>query len=273
LIIPTPELEFGAAEAKRVADYVRAGGNAVLLLSPALREDQRVRPTGLEPVLELASVSVGKNLVLESDESARLPRGAGELFFAKLSPHPVTRGVLHEDDKLSSKVLVVQARSVNAGKDAQVLLESSDRAVAIDDLRPLSDPSLRPTLAAQVTPQRYGLAAAAELPKPPGTATSHGPRLFISGASNLAWNRNFQDPSLYGNRRLIENAVSWVATRPAMVSVPEKPEREVGVSLSEDSLSEVMRYVLLYMPGSAALVGAFVLLRRRNAEKQSRKEG
>ena len=74
-----------------------------------------------------------------------------------------------------------------------------------------------------------------------------------------------------GNRRLIENAISWAAARPSMISVPEKPEREVGLSLSEESLGEVLRYVLLYMPLSAGLIGAFVLLRRRNLERQSRR--
>jgi len=56
-----------------------------------------------------------------------------------------------------------------------------------------------------------------------------------------------------------------------MISVPEKPEREVGLSLSEESLGELMRYVLLYMPGAAGLLGGFVLLRRRNLERQSRR--
>ena len=53
--------------------------------------------------------------------------------------------------------------------------------------------------------------------------------------------------------------------------MPEKPEREVGLSLSEESLGEVMRYVLLYMPGAAGLLGAFVLLRRRSLERASRR--
>jgi hypothetical protein len=77
---------------------------------------------------------------------------------------------------------------------------------------------------------------------------------------------------LYGNRRLIENAISWAAARPSMLSVPEKPEREVGLSLSEESLGEVMRYVLLYMPAATGLIGGFVLLRRRSLERQSRRD-
>jgi len=269
VVVPTPELEFGSDDAKRLADYVRAGGSALLLLGPTLGDTPQVRGTGLEPVLELAGVTLGRDVVFEQDEAERLPRGSGELFFAKLRPHPITRGVLHEDDKLSSRVLVVQARSLEASGPATLLLESSSQALALKSLRGLND-AARPSDAGEsMGPKSFGLAAARELPAPPGSKAAHV-RLFVSGASNLAWNRNFQDPSLYGNRRLIENAISWAAARPSMLSVPEKPEREVGLSLSEESLGEVLRYVLLYMPGAAGLLGAFVLLRRRNLERQSR---
>jgi outer membrane protein OmpA-like peptidoglycan-associated protein len=270
VVVPTPELEFGTDEAKRLADYVRGGGSALLLLGPTLGDSPQVRGTGLEPVLEQAGVALERNVVFEQDEAMRLPRGSGELFFAKLRAHPITRGVLHDDDKLSSRVLVVQARALSVNSGAALLLESSDQAVALKDLRPL-DGSGRPNdVTAGAQHQTFGLAAARELPLAAGSKAAHGARLFVTGASNLAWNRNFQDPSLYGNRRLIENAVSWAAARPSMISVPEKPEREVGLSLSEESLGEVLRYVLLYMPASAGLIAAFVLLRRRNLERQSR---
>jgi hypothetical protein len=271
VLVPTPELEFSSDEAKRLADYVRGGGSALLLLGPTLGDAPQVRGSGLEPVLELAGVSLGRDVVFEQDAAARLPRGSGELFFAKLRPHAITRGVLHEDDKLSSRVLVVQARSVTPNGGATLLMESSDQAFALQDLRELETASGSPSLA-HVEHKSFGLAAARELPAAEGSKAPHGPRLFVSGANNLAWNRNFQDPSLYGNRRLIENAISWAAARPSMISVPEKPEREVGLSLSEESLGEVLRYVLLYMPLAAGLIGGFVLLRRRNLERQSRRE-
>jgi gliding motility-associatede transport system auxiliary component len=270
VVVPTPELEFGTEDAKRLADYVRAGGSALLLLGPTLGDSPQVRGTGLEPVLELAGVSLGRDVVFEQDQAERLPRGAGELFFAKLRPHPITRGVLHEDDKLSSRVLVVQARSLEVNGGATVLMESSSQAVALKSLRGLDGAAGPQNADEHIGPKSFGLAAARELPAPAGSKAPRV-RLFVTGASNLAWNRNFQDPSLYGNRRLIENAISWAAARPTMISVPEKPEREVGLSLSEESLGEVMRYVLLYMPGAAGLLGGFVLLRRRNLERQSRR--
>ncbi len=272
VLVPTPELEFGTDEAKRLADYVRGGGSALLLLGPTLGDAPQVRGTGLEQLLELAGVTLGRDVVFEQDEAERLPRGSGELFFAKLRPHAITRGVLHEDGKLSSRVLVVQARSLASTGAATLLMESSDQAVALKDLRALNGTS-KPAGSEAVEPKSFGLAAARELAPTPGSKLARGARLFVTGASNLAWNRNFQDPSLYGNRRLIENAISWAAARPSMISVPEKPEREVGLSLSEESLGEVMRYLLLYMPAAAGLLGGFVLLRRRNLERQSRRGG
>jgi hypothetical protein len=269
LIVPTPELEFSSEQATRLRDYVKAGGNALLLLAPTLSDSPGLRGTGLDPLLELCGITLGRDVVLERDQGARLPQGDGEIFWAKLEPHAITRGVLHEDDKLSSRVLVVQSRSLVSASGAGVLLRSSEQALSLRDPRDLAQPGGVEAVLAQAKPQSYGLAAATELPKTNAQAP-HGPRLFVTGASNLAWNRNFQDPSLYGNRRLIENAVSWAAARPSMLSVPEKPEREVGLSLSEESLGEVMRYVLFYMPLSSGLIAAFVLLRRRQVERRSR---
>jgi hypothetical protein len=271
VVVARPELEFGAEAARRLAGYVQSGGNAVLLLGPVLGENS-VLGTGLEPVLDLAGVRLGRDVVFEQDEAARLPRGSGELFFARLLPHPITRGVLHEDDKLSSRVLVVQSRSLSVREGASQLMESSAQALTLKDLSVLDDTARRQEAAQNAEQKSYGLAAARELAKLPSAKAAHGSRLFVSGASNLAYNRNFQDPALYGNQRLIENALSWAAARPSMVSVPEKREHEVGLSLAEESLGEVMRYVLLYMPAAAGLLGAFVLLRRRSSERAARRD-
>ncbi len=272
VIVPTPELELGADAAERLKRYVQNGGSALLLLGPTLGE-REVRGTGLEPVLELAGVSLSRSVVFEQDEAARLPRGSGELFFAKLLPHAITRGVLHDDDKLSSRVLVVQSRGLTLREGATALMQSSPEALALTDLSVLTDTARRQEAARSAEKKSFTLAAARELARPEGAKLPHGARLFVTGASNLAWNRNFQDPALYGNRRLIENAISWVAARPSMISVPEKRQREVGLSLAEESLGEVMRYVLLYMPAAAGLIGAFVLLRRRSAERAARAHG
>jgi hypothetical protein len=115
------------------------------------------------------------------------------------------------------------------------------------------------------------LAAAAELPKPPGSKERYGPRLVVVGSAGPAQGRAFRDAARIGDRLLVENALSWAAARPAIVNVPEKAPRAVGLALTEESLGEVLRYVLVYMPGAAALAGLSILLRRRAKEKSSRR--
>jgi nitrate reductase gamma subunit len=48
-----------------------------------------------------------------------------------------------------------------------------------------------------------------------------------------------------------------------MVTIPSKGTHAVGLALTEASLGEVWRYVLIYMPGSVILLGLLVLHRRR----------
>ena len=50
-------------------------------------------------------------------------------------------------------------------------------------------------------------------------------------------------------RRLLENAVSWLVARPSMISVPEKSAREVGLSLSEESLTGLLSWLEAAPPG------------------------
>lgn len=275
LAVVAPGVPFELGASQRVADYVQRGGNALLLLAPMLAEDKRVRGPGLEPVLALAGASLGQNFVLETDPALRLPRGAGEIFFALPKTHAVTAGLERSGAKIDSRVLVNGAQSVELepGTVGVPLLVSSEKSLALKDLGALLGDSDRALDLESAARKSYTLAVAAELKAPPGSARAHGPRLVIAGAANLAWSRNYSDPALYGDRLFLENALSWLGSRPALVSVPEKPEHEVGISLSEESLGSVLRYVLLYMPGSAAALGVFVLLRRRAQEKQSRSDG
>jgi hypothetical protein len=138
--------------------------------------------------------------------------------------------------------------------------------VALDSLKPILE--RRADLALDRPRSRQVLAVAHELsPAKDGPPT----RIVLVGSATVAQNRSFREAALYGNRLFVENALAWVAARPTLVSVPEKPPREIGLSLSQESLGEVLRYVMIYMPVTAALLGAFVLLRRRAVETRSRR--
>jgi hypothetical protein len=97
-------------------------------------------------------------------------------------------------------------------------------------------------------------------------------RAVVLGSASVLWTRTFEDPALTGTRRFVESALSWLVTRPALVSLPPKPARQVGLRLTASSLSEVARYVLVYMPLTALLIGGLSLYRRRRRPAASAPE-
>lgn len=274
LVVPGPAVEIDSAAATRVLDFIEAGGSAYLLLSPVLSEDKRVQRSGLEAAARLIGVELGQDFILETDPALRLPRGVGEVFFATPKSHEVTRGLEREGVKIDSRVLMSSTQSlrISSNSPAKPLLTTGDKALSLRDLSGLFDASKASDSLEKAPRAEYTLAVAAELPKPAGSTAKYGPRVVIAGSANLIWARNYGDSSLYGDRLFTENALSWIGARPALVSVPEKTAHEVGLSLSEETLGEVLRYVLIYMPGCAAALGTFVLLRRRSVEKKSRQE-
>ena len=271
LVIAGPEVAFGGDAASRVERFVNGGGGLLLFAGPVFSDDARVRASGLERVAERFGVRLRNALVLETEPSLRLPRGAGEVFAATPAPHAATRGLVREGGKVDFPVIVSESRPLElaAGGPAQALLKSSAEAVALEDLALVLDGKEMPLAAARA--ERV-LAAASELEKPKGSSEKHGQRAVVFGSRSLPWTRSFRDPALLGDRLLVENALAWVAARPAIVSVPEKPARAVGLSLTEESLGEILRYVLVYMPITAALAGFVLLYRRRARETRTRRE-
>jgi len=266
-----PEVKIPEKLATELADYLTGGGNVLVLANPVLDEDNKIQSTGLEPLGRAAGVDFGNDFIVEKSEEARLPQGLGETFFAPPKAHGITAGLL-KGDKPRFKVLLSAAQSLksSASSAAQPLLTTSGEAFSLKDVRPFVEQG-KPVEKAPGDPSGpFSVAFAVELPKPAGSSAPHGPRAVFAGSANLAWGRNWREPTLLGNRLFVESALSWLSTRPTLVSVPEKQGHDVGLALTEESLSEVLRYVLVYMPLSAAALGTFVMLRRRSKEKRSR---
>jgi hypothetical protein len=57
-----------------------------------------------------------------------------------------------------------------------------------------------------------------------------------------------------------------------MLDIPRKPSVMTGLRVSEESVAEIFRYVVVYMPLAAALLGAAVFLRRRGTERRGAAE-
>jgi hypothetical protein len=272
LVIAGPEVPFDAASSERVAAYLRGGGNALVLSNPVLDEDNRIQSTGLGPITRLGGIEFADDFVIEKEESLRAPSGLGETYFATPKEHDITKGLVRGDKPLF-KVLLSASQSLRARPEASPisLLATSDKSFSLHDIRPFVQEGQPVERSPSDAKGPFSVAFAAELAKPASSPAKNGPRLVVVGSANVAWGRNWRDPTLLGNRLFCESALSWLAARPAIVSVPEKPAHDVGLSLTEESLSEVWRYVLLYMPATAAALGALILYRRRSTERRSRR--
>jgi hypothetical protein len=100
---------------------------------------------------------------------------------------------------------------------------------------------------------------------------AHGSRAVVIGTASVLqpinWSEGIADR---GAAFVVENAISWIASRPAILDVPEKPKVASAIHLTDESRAAVWRYVLVYMPMSSALLGLAVGLRRRTTEGKAR---
>jgi hypothetical protein len=274
VVVAGPEVAFEERRTRQLSDYLRGGGNLILAVNPVLNEENRIVASGLEPVAREAGIELGSNFIVERDSSLRLPTGLGETFFVTPKRHDITKGLVRADERVEFKVLVSAAQSMKGTPkgSATELLTTSAKAFGLRDVRPFVEQGLAPEKRAGDAAGPFAVAMAAELAQPSRSDRRHGPRLVAVGSANVVWARGWREPTLLGNRLFIESALSWLAARPAIVSVPEKASHALGLSLTEESLGEVWRYVILYMPGAAALLGGFILMRRRAVERRSRRE-
>jgi hypothetical protein len=266
-----PEQPFAAEAGDALVKFVEQGGSALVLASALVDEDYRPLVTGLEGLARLAGLELGRDTLLERSAEQRVASGMGERFLPVLKDHAITQPLIGDDTR---RVLVTVAQSLRplAEGAAAPLLETSADALSVSDLRPFVEGAADAAELAKKAKTKGPLlvAAARELGQR-GSAKSAA-RLVFVGTSSLATNASFREPALIGNQRFVENALTWLASRPTLVSVPAKEGTTLAVALTEDSLGEVARYVLLYMPSTAVLLGALVLYRRRAKERKSRRE-
>jgi len=272
LVIAGPGQPFSKEEADEIATRMKAGMSGLFLLNPMFdRDGKKAQPTGLEAVTRAFGINLSDDLVFELDDKARLPRGVGEVFFPELKSHPVTDGMVQAAASAGLRVLLIGSRSLSTALDGPrpaELLTTSAQAFGMRDFGSwdrASEPAAREN--DRKGPLSVGMAS--EL-KSEGQA--RGARLVVIGTANVAFNQNWMGQQLRGNTILVENAVSWLAARPPILDIPDRQTPAASLRITEGSLGEIMRYVLVFMPGAALLLGVSVYLMRRSDRKDRNKD-
>jgi len=238
------------------------GAHFLLFLDPIVDANGALAASGLAKLTAHFGIELPRGFVLEQDPARRLPQGIGEAFLAQVHPHPVTSGLSSEDMRLDRHAVLVAAQPLRLtpASSAVPLLSASEQAAVLDRLGaevvlPDAGPKERPLLAAATRAL---------------SSSGQEVRAVLVGTSNLADSRSFRDPALLGNRAFTEQALGWVAARPVALAIPDDDPLPAGLALTEESLADVLLYVMLYMPGAAFFVGLWVLWQRNKNEARAR---
>lgn len=273
---------FTKEEVERLRTWLLGGGNLLLAASPIPGDSPTgLLAAGLERALAPFGVALDDDVVLELDPDLAFPGEAGSRFVAIPKQHPITAGLVKgEESREVPRVVVQFSRSMRKASEpgsasAEELLATSDKAIGLTNVVGAADwkepPAKRPgDLGGPLV-----LGFASERPKLSATiAAPHGPRLVVLGTASVLTSPTFREPlPVRGAAILAESAISWLASKPQVLDVPEKAAVPAGIKMTEDSRAELRRYVLLFMPGAFALAGVLVAVARRAGEKEKTDAG
>jgi len=269
-IEPVPE-----ADVQRLVSFVRGGGNALLVVGPVPNEaDRDFMDLGVAPLVALAGVTLREDFVFELRPAMRSAQGHGETFMPALKPHDINASHLDLAEQGLPVALTV-ASSLEIHKDgpaAIALLETSEEAFGMTDFFGWAQNPTAPNIRAEDHRGPLVVATATELSN---QAKSVGPdgkprgsRIVVVSSNAVLRGANWSQPNLRGTARFMENTITWLASHRVFVDIPSKSTSMTGLQMTEESLNNVFRYVVVYVPSVVMLLGGAVWLRRRRTGRK-----
>ena len=276
VVIARPQSPFAKEETNRLRTWLLEGGNLLAAVGPVSAPTETgMEPPGLEEALTPFGIGLDEVLVHDVDPAVSIPASHGQGFFVTPKPHAVTQALVAETPaqhppRIAAFVARSLARVTAEGSAAAIdLLVTSDKAYGVTSIKGAAEWTGAPDPKPSDPRGPLVLAMASERPKSTKSA-AHGPRAVVLGSGYALADENWKQPRpLRGDAFFVENAISWLASRPAVLDVPERPAVAAGIRITEESRSEVRNYVLIYMPLAAALLGLAVALRRRSTEGEA----
>ncbi len=274
VVVAGPAAPFGADEANRLRAWLLQGGSLFAAIGPIEgRTETGMTGAGLDDVLAPFGVALDDDLVHDLDAQVAIPDTHGEGFLTSARPHPVTASLTGGAGAHPPRAAVFFTRSLRhvapaGAAPAADLLVTSEAAFARRNIVGAAAWTDAPPRDALDPSGPFVVAMASERPRlAPGAP--RGPRAVVVGSRFILAADNWRQPRpLHGAAFLVDSALSWLAARPEVVDVPERAEVAAGMRVSEAGRAEVQRYVLLFMPLAAALLGAAVWAWRRSAENK-----
>jgi hypothetical protein len=273
LVVAGPSERVPPEDVARWKAYLEGGGSVLVAAGPVPDADnQRTVRLGLDDLLGAAGLRLEDDFVFETDPTHRSTQGFGETLLPIPKAHAITEGLLKAADRGMPIGLTVASSLTPTGAGVAApapLLVTSDSGFGMVDFFTWAKNPTAPSAGEHDHKGPLTIAAAVELPKKPSADAPHGPRLVAIGSASALFGATFRNEELRGTRLFVESAISWLAARPAIVDIPEKPAVTAGLKVDEDALAAIFRYVVAFIPLAATLLGVAVYLRRRDTERRS----
>jgi hypothetical protein len=265
---------FAPEESNRLRTWLMQGGTLLAAVGPLDPGAAGALPAGLDDALAPFGIALEDDLVHDLEPSVSIPDTHGEGFFVTARPHPVTTTLVAGGPEAHPpRVAAFYTRSLRhmvspGAASASDLLFTSDTAFAKRDVAAAAQGADAPPRGPADPGGPFVVAMASERARI-GPSAAHGPRAVVLGSRYFLAQDNWRQPRpLHGAAFLVDSALSWLAARPELVDVPDKAEVSAGMRVSEAGRSEVERYVLLFMPLAALLLGVAVWAWRRSSENK-----
>ncbi|MBM4359968.1 MAG: GldG family protein [Deltaproteobacteria bacterium] len=273
VVVAAPKQRLPKADVERLRLHLTGGGNVLLATGPLPDDANRgFVSVGLEPVLAAGSLKLRQELVFERDAERRAGAGQGEMFLAKLSPHPATMALSVAGDAVP--IVVMEASSLeplaSATTKPEPLLETTSEAFGMTDVFAWAASGKTPEPGPNDSHGPLRLGYAVELPKAK-PAAERGARFAALASASFLAGRNWTNPQLQGTALFVESLVSWLASKTVVLDIPDKRGRPpVGLQITEDVLKTVLLEVVVLMPLGVLGIGVLVRWRRNATEARSR---
>lgn len=265
VVIAGPLRPLAEADVLRIKRRVEAGTGLLIAHSP-VPDDTTRRPAdlNLEPLLELAGVSIRGDFVFEQDPGRAPLDDWGETLIAEVVEHPGVDDLRRVQDQLP--VILRLATSLVARPDAQAtpspLLRTSDDAFGLVDFYGWLEKQDEPRQGKADNAGPLVLAYASELPKHTAAAP-HGPRIVVIGSASALLGGNWQADTFRGTALLVESALAWLMSRPGDLDIPAPSSQTAGMTMTQEARQSVFLGSVVFLPLATALLGVAVALRRR----------
>lgn len=282
---------FAKEEAERLRTWLLDDGNLFVAASPILGgggpDDTKqpipatgpgaaLVPAGLERVLGPFGIALDDDVVTEQEADVALPNSGGFRFVAQPRQHAITTALVKtERVREVPRVVVDLTRSLRRASEpgsvnAQELLTTSANAFGLRSIEGAADWKDAPQKHPGDFAGPLSIAMAAERPKV-SASSPHGPRIVVIGTGSVLSGAAFREAAQYrGAAFFAESAISWLATKPQVLDVPEKAAVGAGMRVDEESRGTIRRYVVMFMPATVALLGIAIALFRRAGEGRAR---